>query len=255
MRRLRDASEGGGEGPLYTSCCCDLLSTAFRLGLRSRVPAHVLACTAVPPNRSISAHSSRGAAVPLSSPPSKLPAPRGVGLGRDCRSSNAHAHARPACLPRVARPWAHLSPLRLPWLWPPLLFSSARFRLCACDESCVRIPPPPFPARHKHSRTALRNPLCPSWSTITLGLPTLCCSPSTRRPVLGHPTPRPFRRLAHRPPLLGHRPRKPQAGCAPASPADAVGVPRSNVSTMESAPHVGHVSMEGRSASTLLLRS
>lgn len=122
--------------------------------------------------------------------------------------------------------------------------------MCACDQPCHRILPPPFPARPQHSRAAA----CPSWSTITLGLPTHCCSPSTLRPVLGLPTPRSFRRLALRPPLLGPRPRKLQVGCAPALPADAVGVPRSNVSTMASAPHAGRVSMEGRSASTLRLQ-
>jgi hypothetical protein len=101
---------------------------------------------------------------------------------------------------------------------------------------------------------AVRDSACPSWSTITLGLPTLFFTPSTPRPVFGLPTPRPFRRLARRALLLGRRPRKLKVGCAPASPADAVAVPRSSVSTMALGRRVGRANTEGRTASTLLLR-
>lgn len=103
-------------------------------------------------------------------------------------------------------------------------------------------------------RIAARDSARPSWSTITLGLPTLCFTPSTPRPVFGLSTPRPFRRLARRAPLLGRRPRKLKVGCAPASPADAVAGPRSSVSTMALAPRVGRANTEGRTASTLPLR-
>lgn len=81
----------------------------------------------------------------------------------------------------------------------------------------------------------------------------LCCSTLNFQPVFGPPTPRPYRRLACRALLLGRRPRKPQAGCAPALPADAAGAPRLNVSTMVSAPSAGHVSTEAKTANIRLL--
>jgi hypothetical protein len=81
----------------------------------------------------------------------------------------------------------------------------------------------------------------------------LCCSPLNFQPVFGPPTPRSYLRLACRALLLGRRPRKPQAGCAPVSPADAAGAPRSNVSIMVLGPSAGHVSTEARIANILLL--
>jgi hypothetical protein len=82
----------------------------------------------------------------------------------------------------------------------------------------------------------------------------LCCSTLNFQPVFGPPTPRPYRRLACRALLLGRRPRKPQAGCAPALPADAAGAQRSNVSTMVSGPFAEHVSTEAKIANIRLPR-
>lgn len=68
------------------------------------------------------------------------------------------------------------------------------------------------------------------------------------QPVSGPPTPRPYRRPACRALLLGRRPRKPKAGCAPVSPADAAGAQRSNVSIMVLGPSAGHANTEARTA-------
>lgn len=228
---------------IVTTSTCDSRSTIFRVALVAVYPP---TSSLVPPNRCFAAQSSRAAAVPSSSPPSRVD--RRLPLVATAGQATPTL-ARPALGGRACRFCACPSPDHR----CSLLLCSQQQAVCACDQHCHRSLPPPFPARPQHSRAATCDPACPSWSTITLGLPTLCCSPSTLRP-LGLPTPRPFRRLALRPPLLGPRPRKLQVGCAPALPADAVGVPRSNVSTMASAPHAGRVSMEGRSASTLRLQ-
>ena len=129
-----------------------------------------------------------------------------------------------------------------------------------CDQSrhssgLDLIPPPhPTPTPIHSQPAAACDPPCPSWTTITLGLPILCYTPLTLRPVFGLTTPRPFRRLARRAPRLGRRPPNPKDECAPVSPADAVGVPRSNASTTAWEPLVGRASMEGRTASILRLR-
>jgi hypothetical protein len=169
--------------------------------------------------------------------------------GCDCRSSNARVLRLPACFS---------------WTAPVALASGpASTALCSLQTACDHLQsrhrrrhlvPSKSPPDTDTQRAATCDPACPSWSTITLGLPTLCCSPLTLRPVFGLSTPRPFRRLVHWAPRLGRCPPKLKDGCAPALPVDAVGAPRSNASTMASEPRAGRVSTEGRTASILLLR-